>query len=218
MKKKERAKLVFDELCKLYPKPKTELKNWKTDFQFLVCVMLSAQTTDIQVNRVTNKVFEKFPDMESFAQANIDDVEKLIHSINFYKTKSKHLIKMSQILIKDFDSKIPQFEKELMKLPGVGKKTANVFLNELFHSNQGIAVDTHVFRVTQRLDLTDKKNPTGVSLDLEKLYEKENWYLINSMFVLFGRYMCKAKKPLCEDCPFNSFCKIGRRQKKDPQI
>jgi endonuclease III len=216
--KKQRAKLVFDELRKLYPSPKTELENWKTEFQFLVCVMLSAQTTDIQVNKVTGKVFEKFPDMESFAQANVADVEELIHSINFYKTKSKHLIKMSQILIKDFDSKIPPFEKELMKLPGVGKKTANVFLNELFHSNEGIAVDTHVSRVAQRLDLTERKDPQGISLDLEKLYEKKDWYLINSMFVLFGRYVCKAKKPLCSDCPFNSFCKIGLGQKKDPQI
>jgi endonuclease III len=216
--KKQRARLIFDELRKLYPSPKTELENWKTDFQFLVCVMLSAQTTDIQVNKVTNKVFEKFPDMQSFAQADVGDVEELIHSINFYKTKSKHLIKMSQILIKDFDSKIPLFEEELMELPGIGKKTANVFLNELFHSNQGIAVDTHVSRVAQRLDLTERKDPQGISLDLEKLYEKKDWYLINSMFVLFGRYVCKAKKPLCSDCPFNSFCKIGLGQKKDPQI
>ncbi len=214
MKKKEKANFVFQELLKRYPNPKTELRNWETEFQFLVCVMLSAQTTDIQVNKVTGKVFEKFLDMESFANADVGDVEELIRSINFYKTKSKHLIKMSQILIKDFDSKIPPFEKDLMKLPGVGKKTANVFLNELFHSNQGIAVDTHVLRVAQRLDLTEKKDPLGVSLDLENIFEKENWYLINSTFVLFGRYICKAKKPLCGECLFNSFCKIGLRQKK----
>ena len=215
MTKKERAKIVFNELQKLYPKAKTELKNWETEFQFLVCIMLSAQTTDVQVNKVTKRLFAKFPDVDAFANADVRKLEELVRSINFYKTKSKHLVKMSKILIKDFDSKIPLFEKDLVKLPGVGKKTANVFLNELFHSNQGIAVDTHVSRVAQRLDLTEKKDPLGVSLDLEDLYEKENWYLINSMFVLFGRYVCKAKKPLCEDCPLNNICKIGRAKKKN---
>ncbi len=218
MRKREKAKIVFKELQKLYPQPKTELENWETEFQFLVCIMLSAQTTDVQVNKVTKEVFSKFPDVDAFANADVEDLEKVLHSINFYKTKSKHLIKMSQILIKDFDSKIPLFEKDLVKLPGIGKKTANVFLNELFHSNQGIAVDTHVSRVARRLELTNKKDPLGVSLDLEKLYEKENWYLINSMFVLFGRYVCKARKPLCEDCPLNDICKVGLEKKKNPQV
>ena len=218
MRKREKAKIVFKELQTLYPQAKTELENWKTEFQFLVCIMLSAQTTDVQVNKVTKEVFSKFPDVDAFANADVEDLEKVLRSINFYKTKSKHLIKMSQILIKDFDSKIPLFEKDLVKLPGIGKKTANVFLNELFHSNQGIAVDTHVSRVARRLELTNKKDPLGVSLDLEKLYEKENWYLINSMFVLFGRYVCKARKPLCEDCPLNDICKVGLEKKKNPQV
>lgn len=218
MNKKERTKFVFKELKKLYPNPKTELKNWNTDFQFLVCIMLSAQTTDIQVNKVTKKLFEKFPDMESFSNADVKDLEKLLSSINFYKTKSKHLVKMGKMLVKEFGCLIPLFEKDLVKLPGVGKKTANVFLNELFQSNQGIAVDTHVARVAQRLDLTKKKDPYGISLDLEKLFLKKDWYLINSMFVLFGRYVCKAQKPMCIDCPLNSICRVGQGQKKDPQI
>lgn len=218
MRKREKAKIVFKELQKLYPNPKTELKNWETDFQFLVCIMLSAQTTDVQVNKVTKVLFESFPDIKAFADADVGDLEKVLRSVNFYKTKSKHLIKMSKILIKDFNSKIPLFEKDLVKLPGIGKKTANVFLNELFHSNQGIAVDTHVSRVVQRLDLTTKKDPLGVSLDLENIYEKEDWYLINSMFVLFGRYICKAKNPLCENCPLNDICKIGMGKKKNPQV
>lgn len=218
MKRKEKAQFVFDEIKKLYPNPKTELKNWSTDFQFLVCVMLSAQTTDIQVNKVTKKLFESFSDIESFSNAKASDVENLVSSLNFYKTKSKHLIQTSQILLKDYDSKIPMFEKDLVKFPGVGKKTANVFLNELFQSNQGIAVDTHVARVAQRLGLSNEVSPSKISLDLEKLYLKKDWYLINSMFVLFGRYICKAKKPLCCECPLLGVCRVGECQKKDPQI
>ena len=218
MKTRERAQFVFKELKQLYPSPKTELKNWNTDFQFLVCIMLSAQTTDIQVNKVSGKLFKRFPEIQSFATADIAQVERLISSINFYKTKSKHLVKMAQILIKDFDSKVPVSSKTLVSLPGIGKKTANVFLNELFHANQGIAVDTHVARVAQRLDLTKKRGADKISLDLEKVYEKKDWYLINSMFVLFGRYVCKAKKPLCSTCPRNDICRVGLGNKKDPQI
>lgn len=218
MKTKERTKFVFKELRKLYPNPKTELKNWNSDFQFLVCIILSAQTTDIQVNKVTKRLFAKYPDMKSFSIANVKNLEKLLSSINFYKTKSKHLIEMSLMLIEEFDCLIPLLEKDLLKLPGVGKKTANVFLNELFQSNQGIAVDTHVARVSRRLELTKKKDPYGISLDLEGLFLKKDWYLINSMFVLFGRYVCRAQKPLCNDCPLNSVCRVGQGQKKDPQI
>ncbi len=215
---KERAAFVFKEIEKLYPNPKTELVNWNTEFQFLVCIMLSAQTTDVQVNKVTVKLFVHYPEIENFASADVKNLEKMLASINYYKTKSKHLIEMSKLLIKDFDGKVPKIEKDLLKLPGIGKKTANVFLNELYHANQGIAVDTHVARVSQRLDLTKSKDPFKISLDLEKIYFKKDWYKINSIFVLFGRYLCKAQKPLCQECPLNGICRIGIGQKKDPQI
>ena len=218
MKKKERAKFVFSELKKLYPNPKTELKNWKTNFQFLVCVILSAQTTDIQVNKVTKELFCKYPDILSFSKANLKVLEKSLSSINYYKTKARHLVAMSNLLVKDFKGEVPILEKDLLKLPGVGKKTANVFLNELFHANQGIAVDTHVARVARRLDLTKSKDPLRISLDLEKIFPKKEWYRINSTFVLFGRYVCKARAPLCFDCPLNEVCRVGIGQKKDPQI
>ena len=211
---KERAKFVFEKLEHLYPEPKTELENWSTEFQFLVCVMLSAQTTDIQVNKVTKKLFSTYADIESFANANVLDLEKLISSINFFKTKAKHLIEASGLLVSDFNGKVPAVEKDLLRLPGVGKKTANVFLNEIYRANQGIAVDTHVARVAQRLELTKFKDPYRISLDLERLYDRENWYKINSMFVLFGRYICKAQKPLCNECPLNEICKIGRQKKR----
>jgi endonuclease III len=211
---KERAKFVFEKLEHLYPEPKTELENWKTEFQFLVCVMLSAQTTDIQVNKVTKSLFSKYADIESFANASVLDLEKLISSINFFKTKARHLIEASGLLVSDFNGKVPAVEKDLLRLPGVGKKTANVFLNEIYRANQGIAVDTHVARVAQRLELTNFKDPYKISLDLERLYDRENWYKINSIFVLFGRYLCKAQKPLCEECPMNEICKIGRQKKR----
>ena len=215
---KKKANIVFQRLSALYPNPKTELKNWKSEFQFLVCIMLSAQTTDIQVNKVTDKLFEKYPDVSSFASAEVDDVKNLLKSLNFYKNKSKHIIEMSKILIRDFNGKVPFSSEELVKLPGVGKKTANVFLNELFQANEGIAVDTHVARVAQRLELTKNFDPYKISLDLEKVYLKKDWYLINSTFVLFGRYICKAKGPLCLDCSLNDICKIGMCKKKNPQV
>ncbi len=218
VKIKQRAKFVFSEIEKLYPNPETELKNWKTKIQFLICVMLSAQTTDKQVNKVTRELFQKYPDVTSFANAKVKSLEKEISSVNYYKTKAKHIVAMSILLLSDFDGEVPLLEKDLLKLPGVGKKTANVFLNELFHANQGIAVDTHVARVAQRLDLTKYEDSLKISLDLEKIYPKKDWYKINSTLVLFGRYVCKAQKPLCSSCPLNKVCRVGIEQKKDPQI
>jgi endonuclease III len=206
VKIKDRAQFVFNHVKKLYPEAKTELKNWETEFQFLICIILSAQTTDKQVNKITKALFKKYPDVKSLSNAKIEDVEKLVSSINHYKTKSRHIVAMSKMLVENFNSEVPMFVDDLLKLPGVGKKTANVFLNDLFKANQGIAVDTHVARVAQRLELTKEKNATKISLDLEKLYLRKDWYKINSTFVLFGRYNCKARKPLCKECPLREMC------------
>lgn len=195
MRKEEIAEKLLLEVEKIFPDARTELENWSTPFQFLVCIVLSAQTTDKQVNRVTKKLFEKYPDVGSFANADINNVMNTLGSINYYRSKSKHIVEMSKRLIEEYEGEPPKSLVELQKLPGVGYKTANVFLNDLYRSNYGIAVDTHVLRVARAYGLSESKDPTKVAHDLEKLYKKSDWYRVNSAFVLYGRYILKAKKP-----------------------
>ncbi len=202
------SEYILKNLETLYPEAKTELINWENEFQFLICILLSAQTTDIQVNRVTGELFKQYSDVDSFVKADVLEIEKILKSINFYKTKSKHIVQLSKILKYEFDSKVPRKVEDLIKLPGVGKKTANVFLNELFQANQGIPVDVHVARVSKRLGLTNLVKPDDITGDLEKIFEKEDWYKVNTLFVLFGRYHCKARKPLCGSCVFTKKCKF----------
>lgn len=195
MRKEEIAEKLLLEVEKIFPDARTELENWSTPFQFLVCIVLSAQTTDKQVNRVTRKLFERYPNAHSLASANLEDVMNTLGSINYYRSKSKHIVEMSKRLIEEYEGEPPKSLVELQKLPGVGYKTANVFLNDLYRSNYGIAVDTHVLRVARAYGLSESKDPTKVAHDLEKLYKKSDWYRVNSAFVLYGRYILKAKKP-----------------------
>lgn len=195
MRKKDLAVKLLSELEKIFPEATTELQNWETPFQFLVCILFSAQTTDRQVNKVTSSLFKKFPDANSISIAKLEDIEDTVGGINYFKTKARHLVQMSKILEEEFGGVPPKKIEELIKLPGVGYKTANVFLNDLYHANQGIAVDTHVSRVARMYGLTAESNPTKISHDLEKLYPKKDWYKVNSTFVLYGRYVLKAKRP-----------------------
>ena len=200
---------ILSKMEELFPDAKSELVNWSTPFQFLVCIVLSAQTTDKQVNKITPELFKNYPDPLSMSKASINDISKLIRTVNFFNNKAKHISLLSKKLVEDFNGEVPKTEKELVTLPGVGKKTANVFLNDLYKSNEGIAVDTHVARVSQRLGLTKNKDPKKISLDLEKLYPKEDWWKINRYFVLYGRYICKARmtKTTCVFKDICSYCK-----------
>lgn len=195
MKKKELAVKLLSEVEKLFPEATTELANWKNDFQFLVAVILSAQTTDIQVNKVTPELFRKYPDATKLSKAKIEDLEHTLGGINYFRTKSKNIKEMARILVEQYRGELPKSLKKLIELPGVGYKTANVFLNERYKANEGIAVDTHVLRVVRAYGLTKNTDPTKVAHDLESLYPKEDWYKVNSTFVLYGRYILKAKKP-----------------------
>ncbi|MDX9739290.1 MAG: endonuclease III [Candidatus Dojkabacteria bacterium] len=195
MRKKDLANRLLLEVQKIFPLAQTELTNWSTPFQFLVCIVLSAQTTDIQVNKVTKKLFSKYPDAHALSLANLEELRHTLGGINYYKTKSKHILEMSKILHREYKGQPPVMLSKLLKLPGVGYKTANVFLNDLYKSNQGIAVDTHVLRVARAYGLTKHTDPTKISHDLEKLFKREDWYKVNSTFVLYGRYILKAKKP-----------------------
>ena len=195
MNKKQLAIQLLSEIEKLFPEATTELANWQTPFQFLVCIILSAQTTDKQVNKVTEKLFVKYPDAKSLSVAELEEVQDTLGGINYFKTKSRHVIESSKILVDKYSGEPPRDLKKLQELPGVGYKTANVFLNDLYHENQGIAVDTHVIRVAKAYGLTKSTDATKLAHDLEKLYPKEYWYKINSLFVLYGRYVLKARKP-----------------------
>ncbi len=188
MTKKEKAMKLLHDLEEMFPDASTELENWDTPFQFLVCIILSAQTMDKQVNKVTKGLFKRYPDAKSLSKADIEDVKKLVGSINYYKTKSKHIISTAKILDKEYYGEPPKDVNKLQDLPGVGYKTANVFLNEMYEANQGIGVDTHVRKVAKKFGLTNKDEPDKIAKDLEKIYPKEVWYKINRLFVLYGRY------------------------------
>lgn len=188
MTKKERGYVLLEKLEEMYPNAQTELENWSTPFQFLVCIILSAQTTDRQVNKVTKKLFEIYPDGYTLSLASEKEIEKYISSINYYHTKAKHIKKMSEIVTRDYNGEIPIVLERLLELPGVGYKTANVFLNDLYQLNQGIAVDTHVKKTAIKYGLTKNSNPDKIAKDLEKIYDRDDWYKINRYFVLYGRY------------------------------
>jgi endonuclease-3 len=191
MTKREKAMKVLKDIEEMFPDASTELENWETPFQFLICIILSAQTTDKQVNKVTGKLFDKYSDAKSLSTADIEEVKKLVKSINYYKTKAKYIIQTAKILDKEYKGNPPKDVGKLQELPGVGYKTANVFLNELYEANQGIGVDTHVRKVAKKYGLTKHDNPDKIAKDLEKIYPKEVWYKINRLFVLYGRYKMK---------------------------
>ncbi len=186
-----------------YKGSKTELK-YKNDYELLIDIILSAQCTDKRVNIITPALFEKYPDIDSLAKADLDDVKEIIKSCSFFNNKAKNIIEMAKKVKNEYNGKIPREHKELIKLPGVGNKTANVFLIELEGANK-MAVDTHVFRVTHRLGITDAKNVTETEKDLVEAF-KTDLNELHQAFVLFGRYICTAKNPKCDKCFVTDFC------------
>ncbi|WP_418185235.1 endonuclease III [Aliarcobacter vitoriensis] len=182
----------------------TEL-NYKNDYELLIAIILSAQCTDKRVNIITPALFEKYPSVKELSVANLDDVKKIINSCSFFNNKAQNIVKMAQSVIMNYDGNIPHNQKELMKLAGVGNKTANVFMIE-FEGANVMAVDTHVFRVSHRLGLSDAKNVTLTEADLVKKL-KGDLHIFHQAMVLFGRYICKAVKPECDKCYFPQVCK-----------
>ena len=186
-----------------YKGSKTELK-YKNDYELLVAIILSAQCTDKRVNLITPELFKKYPDIKSLANASLDDVKEIIKSCSFFNNKAKNIVEMAKKVQNEYNGKIPRDHKELIKLPGVGNKTANVFLIELEGENR-MAVDTHVFRVTHRLGITDAKTVKETEKDLVEAF-KTDLNELHQAFVLFGRYICTAKNPKCEKCFVTDFC------------
>jgi len=204
MQKKEKYSKIFDWFREQQPNAQTEL-FYNTDFQLLVAVILSAQCTDKRVNMVTPALFEKYPDALSMANATQDDILLYINTISYPNNKAKHLLAMSKILIKEFNGILPNDTDLLQKLPGVGRKTANVIASVLFNQPK-MAVDTHVFRVTRRIGLSSGKNPRQVENELVANIAEKDIATAHHWLILHGRYICTARKPKCKICGIAEFC------------
>ena len=200
----------FQRLAALEPNPKTEL-NWETPFELLVAVMLSAQSTDVGVNKVTRQLFPVANTPDQILSLGLPSVERYLQSLGLYRSKAKHLLQTCERLIAEHDGEVPHTREALEKLPGVGRKTANVVLNTAF-GQPTMAVDTHIFRVANRTGLAPGKTPLAVEKGLLK--RVPDAYLLNAhhWLILHGRYVCKARKPLCEQCPVIDLCREGKRR------
>ena len=204
--KRSSKEYIIENLNRLYPDAHCEL-NHKDSFELLIAVVLSAQTTDVSVNRVTPALFEKYPDAISLSEASEEDVMRLIHSIGLYKNKSRNIINLAKELVKRFDGEVPSKREELESLPGVGRKTANVVLSNCF-DYPAFAVDTHVSRVSKRLMIARKDyDVLTIEKKLMKFFPRNCWSRLHHQFIFFGRYKCKAKNPECTDCPFRDSCR-----------
>lgn len=209
VKKKLRAKKVFNSLSKHYKLVPKLFLDYKTDAQLVVAIILSAQSTDLQVNKVTLKLFKKYKSIDDFANANRAVFEKEIYSTGYYKQKAKNIILCFKKIKTDFNGKIPLKMDALITLPGIGRKTANLVLASK-NIVDGIAVDTHVFRLSHRIGFTNKKTQWGVENDLMSLFDKTKWDKINGLLIMHGRAVCSAKNPNCKNCFLNknNLCKL----------
>ena len=196
--------IVIEELEKLYPEAGCAL-DYDSIFHLVLAVALSAQTTDVSVNKVTPVLFEKYPKATDLANAKLGDVESIIKTIGLYKNKSKNIINLSKVLVERFDGEVPGNFDDLVSLPGVGRKTANVVLSEGF-GEQRIAVDTHVFRVANRIGLVSETTPEKTEEALMKRIPHDKWTRVHHLLIFHGRNLCNARKPECNKCPLRKFC------------
>lgn len=204
MTKKE-ARQIITKLREAHPNAKGELVA-ENPFQLLIATMLSAQTTDKQVNRVTPALFKAYPTPEALAKAEQSEVEEYIHSIGFFRTKAKNIIHTAALLEEEFDGEVPQEISLLVTLPGVGQKTANVVASNAF-GVPAIAVDTHVFRVSNRLGLSASKDVSACEEDLKRLLDRDVWSEAHHLLIFQGRYVCKARRPECDRCNLRAHCR-----------
>ena len=196
---------IINILKKTYPEAKCSL-DFNKPFELVVAVMLSAQCTDERVNKTTPALFSKYPTIESFANSDITNLEKMIHPCGFYKNKAKNIIETAKKVLNDFGGIVPSTMEDLLTLPGVGRKSANVIMLEVFGISQGVAVDTHCKRISNRLGLSKESDPTKIEFDLIQKFPPETLKDVNHLFMYFGRDICTARNPKCEQCPLRKFC------------
>ncbi len=216
MKRAERYEYIIDYFSNHHPEAETEL-HYQNPFELLVAVILSAQCTDKRINMVTPALFEQFPDVNSMSKASFEEIFALIRSISYPNNKAKHLLGMANMLISDFNGKVPMAVEELIKLPGVGRKTANV-ITSVIDNQPNMAVDTHVFRVSARVGLTLKaKTPAAAEKQLIAHLPKEIVHKAHHWLILHGRYVCTARNPKCSKCGISQACKFSKRITNEPK-
>ena len=202
----KKAVKIIKKLKEMYPDATCSL-DFTTPFQMLVAVCLSAQCTDERVNKTTPAIFAKYPTVYDFNNMDIKVLEELIHPCGFYKNKAKNLKAASKIIVEKFNGEVPDNMEDLTSIPGVGRKSANVIMLEAFHNPQGIAVDTHAKRISNRLGFSDESDPLKIEQDLLKVIPKEYYYDVNHLLVWHGRNTCMARNPKCEECALKDLCK-----------
>jgi endonuclease-3 len=208
-------------LREIHPDAHCELDH-EGPFQLLVATVLSAQTTDVNVNKATPKLFERFPDARALADMDPKEVEPYVSTLGFFRMKAKSIVGLSKKLVEDFDGEVPRRMDDLVKLPGVGRKTANVVLGVVWNTPEGVVVDTHVQRISQRLGWTRNTDPVSIEQDLMKIIPREDWDMTSHLLIFHGRRICFAQKPNCEGCGLNTTCPsafnaehVGRKPKRD---
>ena len=200
-----RLQKIFAGLDGLFPQAECALRH-ENPFQLLVATILSAQCTDERVNKVTPELFRKFPTPRDYVGLPQQDLEREIHSTGFFRNKAKNIIGAATKIVQEFGGEVPQTMEQLLTLPGVARKTANVVLGTAFGIASGVVVDTHVFRITHRLKLTREKTPEKVEQDLMKLVPQNRWVSFSHQVIWFGRKICEARNPLCAECPLAAIC------------
>ena len=205
MIKKERALEIYDRLKKRYPAPEPAL-DWTNAWELLVATVLAAQCTDKRVNQVTPVFFERWPDIPSLADADLPDIEEVVRSTGFFRNKAKNLKAAALRVMLEYDGEVPKTMSDLVTLGGVARKTANIVLSNAFGIHEGVAVDTHVKRLTFRMGLTTNTDPVRIEKDLMPLYPRETWGDVNHFLVYFGREVCPARTPKCNECELNDIC------------
>ncbi|HTJ23688.1 MAG TPA: endonuclease III [Gemmatimonadaceae bacterium] len=205
----ERAREIYDRLAEHYPDAKCAL-HYRTPYQLLVATILSAQCTDKRVNMVTPALFKRYRTPAAMADANPEELEEMIRSTGFFRNKTKSLLGMSRALVERHRGRVPEQLDALVKLPGVGRKTANVVLGNAFDVNEGVVVDTHVTRLSQRLGFTRQTDPVRIEQDLMRLFPTERWTMLAHLLIEHGRRICDARKPKCESCFLNDVCPSSR--------
>jgi len=211
MDRKERVKELLDRLRGIY-EPKIALK-FSNPWELLVATILSAQTTDERVNMVTENLFKKYKSPEDYVKVPLEELEQDIKSINYYRNKAKFIKSCAQIIVEEYGGKVPDTMEELLKLPGVARKTANVVLSAGYGKNEGIVIDTHVARLSRRLDLSEEKNRDKLEQDLMKIVPRDEWANFSYLLIHHGRNVCKAKNPKCEECILNDICPSAFKEK-----
>ncbi|MGN1301399.1 MAG: endonuclease III [Clostridia bacterium] len=206
MKKEDIIKII-ENLKRTYPDATCSL-DFKTPFELGIAVMLSAQCTDERVNKITPLLFAKYRNPEEYINTSLEEIEEIIKPCGFYKNKAKNVLGYAKMIVEKYNGKMPETMEELVKLPGIGRKSANVIMLEAFNNPEGIAVDTHAKRIANRIGLSKEKEPLKIEQDLIKIIPKKYFKDVNHLLVWHGRNICNARKPQCEKCPIKNYCEF----------